>query len=539
MKKIFAIGCLALALAAPCALSAQKSGKSAKTPKTTKTTTVKKSGKDAVVDSLNLMLKKAEEGDAKTQTIVGNWYYRGQHVDQDYKKAMYWWRKAAEKDEPVAIGNIGVLYADGKGVEKDEDRARKYMVKSIKLGNKALLAKREKMAEEADPLSCRLIYQVYKNGIGVQKDAAKAVEAMSRIAEKADAETQCLLGTDCLQLGLKNPKMNKEAVKWFQLSAKQGNPAANYYLGIACLEGKGTAKDKDRGITYLQRAADDGNAAALNALGNCYNNGDGVVRDRAQAVKYYGLAAAANSPRAQVAYARALAEGDGLAPNYPAASVWFSRAVDNKLSRTFKNIVNDSIPESGYVTYLRAMKALNAKDGVAALDQCKVLAKTDKVQAKTLEGIIYCTPGLSVTDEKKGEKALKEAAKKGDPNAEYALGNLYLKRVDDSAYAKNRDKLLAEALQLIGKSATAGNCQAQLLMAELYFEGRLLPQDYATALSFYDAAFAQTPIDKETRRHYASILDQGMGEVPADKEKAKKIAADKRKTTETDLLKLL
>lgn len=158
MKKIFAIGCLALALAAPCALSAQKSGKSAKTPKTTKTTTVKKSGKDAVVDSLNLMLKKAEEGDAKTQTIVGNWYYRGQHVDQDYKKAMYWWRKAAEKDEPVAIGNIGVLYADGKGVEKDEDRARKYMVKSIKLGNKALLAKREKMAEEADPLSCRLIY---------------------------------------------------------------------------------------------------------------------------------------------------------------------------------------------------------------------------------------------------------------------------------------------------------------------------------------------------------------------------------------------
>ena len=42
---------------------------------------------------------------------------------KDYEKAMQWYNKAAEKGHPIAICNIGNMYAHGKGVEKDYEKA--------------------------------------------------------------------------------------------------------------------------------------------------------------------------------------------------------------------------------------------------------------------------------------------------------------------------------------------------------------------------------------------------------------------------------
>jgi len=43
--------------------------------------------------------KLAERGDAEAQDILGNMYYNGQGVPQDYKEAARWYRKAAEQGD--------------------------------------------------------------------------------------------------------------------------------------------------------------------------------------------------------------------------------------------------------------------------------------------------------------------------------------------------------------------------------------------------------------------------------------------------------
>lgn len=61
----------------------------------------------------------AKTGDHVAMVAIGNMHYRGHGTSQDYKKALDWWMKAYELGNPDAIVNIGVLFRDGKGVEKN------------------------------------------------------------------------------------------------------------------------------------------------------------------------------------------------------------------------------------------------------------------------------------------------------------------------------------------------------------------------------------------------------------------------------------
>jgi hypothetical protein len=47
-------------------------------------------------------------------------YNRGKGVPQDYVKAVYWWQEAADRGEPTAQCNLGIMYTYGQGVPQDE-----------------------------------------------------------------------------------------------------------------------------------------------------------------------------------------------------------------------------------------------------------------------------------------------------------------------------------------------------------------------------------------------------------------------------------
>lgn len=59
--------------------------------------------------------KIADQGNALAQSNLGVMYAEGKGVPQDYKEAMKWWRKAADQGISSAHNNLGVLYATGRG----------------------------------------------------------------------------------------------------------------------------------------------------------------------------------------------------------------------------------------------------------------------------------------------------------------------------------------------------------------------------------------------------------------------------------------
>ena len=50
-------------------------------------------------------------------------YDNGEVVLQDYKQAVYWYKKAAEQGQEKSPYNLGVAYAKGQGLEQDYAKA--------------------------------------------------------------------------------------------------------------------------------------------------------------------------------------------------------------------------------------------------------------------------------------------------------------------------------------------------------------------------------------------------------------------------------
>ncbi len=74
--------------------------------------------------SFKTMQSLAETSDhGYAQYYMGMMYMKGQGVEQDYKKAGEWFRKASEKNIPQAQYKLADLYFKGRGVPKDFEYA--------------------------------------------------------------------------------------------------------------------------------------------------------------------------------------------------------------------------------------------------------------------------------------------------------------------------------------------------------------------------------------------------------------------------------
>ena len=63
--------------------------------------------------------KAADQGYANAQLELGFMYYKGLGVEQDLKEEVKWFQKAANQGNANAQHNLGVMYANGKGVEQN------------------------------------------------------------------------------------------------------------------------------------------------------------------------------------------------------------------------------------------------------------------------------------------------------------------------------------------------------------------------------------------------------------------------------------
>jgi len=71
-------------------------------------------------EALAIFEKMSENGDDKAMVDCGIIYYEGLGVKQDYSKAMDWFLKALEKNNPDAFSNLGVMHRDGQNVPKNK-----------------------------------------------------------------------------------------------------------------------------------------------------------------------------------------------------------------------------------------------------------------------------------------------------------------------------------------------------------------------------------------------------------------------------------
>jgi hypothetical protein len=161
--------------------------------------------------SLAILNRRAQAGDSSAMVDLGMNYANGRGVPEDYQKAISWLRKASDAGDAAGMNNLGVMYANGYGVPKD----------------------------------CR------------------------------------------------------QAAAWYRKAAEAGYVLAMANLGSMYENGKGVPKDSQQALGWYHKAAQAGSTSAMYDLGVMYENGEGVVKNREQAVEWYRKAAVLGEPHAK------------------------------------------------------------------------------------------------------------------------------------------------------------------------------------------------------------------------------------------------
>jgi hypothetical protein len=157
---------------------------------------------------------RAKQGDARAQFDLGNIYYHGQGVPQDYTEAFRWYRKAADQGYAGGEDGLGYMYLYGLGVPQDYAEALRWY---------------RKAADHGDAKGQNAVALMYEQGQGVSQDYA-------------------------------------EAFRWYRKAVDQGYAAAQYNLGNMYFYGRGVPQDRAEAARWYQRAADQGDDYAQRVL---------------------------------------------------------------------------------------------------------------------------------------------------------------------------------------------------------------------------------------------------------------------------------
>ena len=87
------------------------------------------------LEAFTLALEKAEQGDAPSQTLLGQILYQGEGVEKNYRQAADWFRLAAASGDPQAKFALGMMYLSGHGVLPDKAKAAEMFAEAGQTGH--------------------------------------------------------------------------------------------------------------------------------------------------------------------------------------------------------------------------------------------------------------------------------------------------------------------------------------------------------------------------------------------------------------------
>lgn len=206
--------------------------------------------KEKMEQTINKLREQADKKDPRALHALGELYYGGSGVEQDYAQALKWYQQAAELGHIQAQCNVGEFYLQGLGVEKDAVVAIKYFRMS---------------AEAGCAMAINNLAACHAHGEGVEKNLEEAAKLYRKAAELGEPLAQGNLGV-CYLRGEGVAKDAAEAVKWLSLAAQYGMPFALYYLGNCYDEGTGVPQDKVKAKQLWRQAFEHGYAPALKPL---------------------------------------------------------------------------------------------------------------------------------------------------------------------------------------------------------------------------------------------------------------------------------
>ena len=190
-----------------------------------------------LMEAFNLASGFSTKGDGGAMGRLGRMYRDGKGVEKDLDKAIEWMRKAAEKNPSWNNEFMDVLWKRGTPDDLME-----------------LKGDAEKGAAEGNAFALQWLARMYRDGKGVEKDLDKAIDMMRKTAEKIQGWSRNELVDMLWKRG--TPEDFEEMKSVAETAAGEGDIGAMGRLGRMYRDGKGVEKDLDKAIEWMRKAAE-------------------------------------------------------------------------------------------------------------------------------------------------------------------------------------------------------------------------------------------------------------------------------------------
>lgn len=157
-------------------------------------------------EAFDIWHEAASEGEAEAQSWIGSLYANGEGVEVDDEKALQWYLAAARQGNHMAQANVGAFYFMGRGTERNVPEAIRWLAAA---------------AEGGDLNGLFNLAVLYSKGDGVDENHEKAAELYRRAAELGHYPSQSRLGYIYAQ-GKGVSKDRVQAYLWLSLAAQHG-----------------------------------------------------------------------------------------------------------------------------------------------------------------------------------------------------------------------------------------------------------------------------------------------------------------------------
>ncbi|MBQ6063722.1 MAG: sel1 repeat family protein [Prevotella sp.] len=482
------------------------------------------------VDSVAMLIQRADSGNAVAQNLLGYWYYVGKNVKKDYQKAANWWAKAAKQENAHGVGNLAMCYQLGHGIKADSVMAMKLYLKAIELGNKDIIPKHERAIakDRGNLFSTRLLYHCYERGIGVKADPKKAEKLYEVLAEKGDADRQFNLALDYI-----NKQQYEKAIPWLKRAMQKGHVGATFYMGKLTFQGTGVAQDKKQGIAWMEKAAETQFPGACLELGKIYLKGDGVEANAPKGAEYLKQTAGVSSEAGWL-LGLCYLKGEGVAQDYHFAAQWIAEYVGSH-KKEFNQLFEDGNKDEAFSQYLWGLKHYYIyKDYDKAVESFSKVSKAKHQEGTMMTALCLAQKEYRKHHAKKAFKLMEKAAK-AVPAAQYHLAMMYGK-----GEGVKRDQ--QKSLELLQKAADGGVAEAQCALGDKYMAGDIVARDYVKAAKLYLAAESQRQLSEKAAKGLAECYKKHVLALPdLDNANARVEKLNKHKSNSrlADLLKIM
>lgn len=323
----------------------------------------------SIIEAKRWYRRAAEKGDVDSQFALGYIFYKGEErfSEKDEKAAIGWFEKAAAQGDATSMFLLGCIY-EGSIKLCDLDKALYWYREAAAAGHKSAQASIDELVaigvgKEPTIVSPGPIVYAEADIVGDSN-----VERTRVKAEHGDVSAQTLLGMYYAEGALGVKQDYSLSVSWYRLAAEQGNPLAQFELGLAYYIGRGVEEDYDvaakwltkaaeepcpagdvasyflggiyarqnkfaEAVKWLRKAAEQKSSQTTNAqfeLGILYHvGGHGLAADLNESAKWMERAAENGHAKAQFLHGVNLLLGDGVEQDAKAAVAWFRKAAEN------------------------------------------------------------------------------------------------------------------------------------------------------------------------------------------------------------------